>query len=346
MRDARRVEEPVIEGGASNFSRAQVPWAFDLAAAWSWRILVVAAAVLGTLWVLSFFAVVVLPLLVALFASALLTPVVHWLVRIGAGRRIASLIVVIFSIAAVGLLLTFVGQQIANGMDDLSKQVVDGVQQVRDWLRTGPLRLSDQDLQNTLKDLQDSIGGNSGSGILSRATEVGATVGHIVAGFFIVLFGTYFFLADGPLIWTWFVRLFPRAARLRVDSSGRVGWRSLTQFVRATVLVAATDAIGIMIGAAILGVPVRAGNRRPGLPRCVRADDRRVRVRHRRRPGRAGRGGPVQGAADAGRDHRGPADRGARPAAVPDGPVRVRPPAGRDRGDRARRDRRRASRAP
>ena len=156
MRDARRVEEPVIEGGASNFSRAQVPWAFDLAAAWSWRILVVAAAVFGTLWLLSFFAVVVLPLLVALFASALLTPVVHWLMRIGAGRRIASLVVVIFSIAAVGLLLTFVGQQIANGMDDLSKQVVDGVQQVRDWLRTGPLELSDQDLQNTLKDLQDS----------------------------------------------------------------------------------------------------------------------------------------------------------------------------------------------
>ena len=255
IREARRVEEPVIEGGASNFSRAQVPWAFDLAAAWSWRILVVAAAVFGTLWLFSFFAVVVLPLLVALFASALLTPVVHWLMRIGAGRRIASLVVVIFSIAAVALLLTFVGQQIANGMDDLSKQVVDGVQQVRDWLRTGPLELSDQDLQNTLKDLQDSIGGDSGSGILSRATEVGATVSHIVAGIFIVLFGTYFFLADGPLIWTWFVRLFPRAARLRVDSSGRVGWRSLTQFVRATVLVAATDAIGIMIGAAILGVP-------------------------------------------------------------------------------------------
>ena len=254
IRDGRRVEEPVIEGGPSNFSRAQVPWAFDLAAAWSWRLLVVAAAVFGTLWLLSYFAVVVLPLLVALFASALLTPAVHVLMRIGAGRRIASLVVVIFSIAAVGLLLTFVGQQIANGMDDLSKQVVDGVQQVRDWLRTSPLHLSDRDLQNTLKDLQDQIGANDGS-IVNRASEVGATVGHIVAGFFIVLFGTYFFLADGPLIWTWFVRLFPRAARLKVDSSGRVGLRSLTQFVRATVLVAATDAIGIMIGAAILGVP-------------------------------------------------------------------------------------------
>ena len=220
------------------------------------------------------FAVVVLPLLVALFASALLTPAVHLLMRIGAGRRIASLVVVIFSIAAVGLLLTFVGQQIANGMDDLSNQVVDGVQQVRDWLRTGPLHLSDQDLQNTLKDLQDQIGANDGS-IVSRASEVGATVGHIVAGFFIVLFGTYFFLADGPLIWTWFVRLFPRAARLQVDSSGRVGL-ALPDPVRPR------DRPGRRHRrdrdhdrSRDPGRAVRAGDRRPGLPRRLRADDRR-----------------------------------------------------------------------
>ena len=51
------------------------------------------------------------------------------------------------------------------------------------------------------------------------------------------------------------VRLAPRAGRQHVDSSGRVAWISLTQFVRATVIVAATDAIGIMIVAAVLQVP-------------------------------------------------------------------------------------------
>ena len=75
------------------------------------------------------------------------------------------------------------------------------------------------------------------------------------AGFFIVLFSTYFFLADGERIWAWTVRLSPRAARARVDSSGRVAWVSLTQFVRATVIVALVDAIGIALVAAILGVP-------------------------------------------------------------------------------------------
>ena len=91
--------------------------------------------------------------------------------------------------------------------------------------------------------------------MLSQVSEVGTAVGHVVAGFFIVLFSTYFFLSDGDRIWAWLVRLSPRAARERVDSSGRVAWVSLTQFVRATVIVALVDALGIAIVAAILGVP-------------------------------------------------------------------------------------------
>jgi predicted PurR-regulated permease PerM len=77
----------------------------------------------------------------------------------------------------------------------------------------------------------------------------------VVAALFIVLFATYFFMADGKRIWTWVVRLFPRAARARADASGRVAWTSLTQFVRATVIVALTDALGIMAVAAVLKLP-------------------------------------------------------------------------------------------
>jgi predicted PurR-regulated permease PerM len=38
--------------------------------------------------------------------------------------------------------------------------------------------------------------------------------------------------------------------------AARRGWVTLTSYVRATILVAATDALGIGIGAAILGVPL------------------------------------------------------------------------------------------
>jgi predicted PurR-regulated permease PerM len=255
VREARRREEPVIETGPSNFSRAQVPWAYDLAAAWAWRFIVITVALLMVLWALKFFVVVVFPVVIALFIAALTAPLVSLLERLYVPRKLAAFVVVVGGLAAVGLLLTFVGQQVASSIDELSQQVSGGLGEIRDWLQTGPLHASDSQINDALSNAQDWIE-SQGKDAASRANELSATLGHIVAGFFIILFSAYFFLADGHLIWAWVVRIFPRAARSRADSSGRVAWVSLTQFVRATVLVAATDAIGIMVVALVLHVPL------------------------------------------------------------------------------------------
>ncbi|WP_374456055.1 AI-2E family transporter [Nocardioides sp.] len=256
MRAERRVEQPAFTTGPSNFSRAQVPWGLDLAAAWSWRLIVIVVAGLGVLWTLRYFAVITLPLAIALLIAALAAPVVAALRRVGLPRGPSTGIVMVLGIGMVSLLLTFVGQQVAQGANDLADSVVEGLGQIRDWLRTGPLSVSDSQLDGYIKEVQGAITDSTGTdGMVTRVTEVGTAVGHVVAGFFIVLFSTYFFLSDGERIWSWLVRLAPRAARERVDASGRVAWVSLTQFVRATVLVALADAIGIMVVAAILGVP-------------------------------------------------------------------------------------------
>ena len=253
---AERRAEPVITTGPSNFSRAQVPWGLDLAAAWSWRLIVIVVAMLGLLWTLRFFAVITLPLAVSLLIAALAVPMVNLLRRIGLPRGAATGIVMVLGIGAVAMLLTYVGQQVAQGASDLADSVVTGLDQVRDWLRNGPLNVSDSQLDGYIKEIQGAVTDSTGSGgVVTRVTEVGTAVGHVVAGFFIVLFSTYFFLADGDRIWSWLVRLAPRAARERVDASGRVAWVSLTQFVRATVLVALADAVGIMVVALFLGVP-------------------------------------------------------------------------------------------
>jgi putative heme transporter len=253
----RREPEPVvIATGPSNFRRGEVPYGVDLAAAWSWRLLVIAAGAWLIGYLISFLAVMVIPVVVALLISALVVPVVDWLVRAGVRRSVASILVVLLTIASVGALLTFAGQQVANGASDLADQTVAGLKEIQDWLRDGPLNASDSQIDKYIKSMQDAITEQSGEGgVVTRVGEVGAAVGHVLAGFFIVLFSTYFFLADGNRIWAWVVRLAPRAARERVDSSGRVAWISLTQFVRATVIVAATDGILIGAGAAIIGVP-------------------------------------------------------------------------------------------
>ncbi len=206
---------------------------------------------------LGFFAVITLPIVVALLISALVSPLVDRMVAVRIPRAVASILVVLGGIAFVAALLTFAGQQVASGASDLADQTVKGLGEIRAWLRDGPLNASDSQINDYIERAQAAITeqfGEGGAG-LSQVTEVGTAVGHVLAGFFIILFSTYFFLADGDRIWAWMVRIAPRAAREHVDSSGRVAWISLTQFVRATVIVAAVDAIGIMIVAAVLGVP-------------------------------------------------------------------------------------------
>lgn len=256
VRAARRAMDarPELVTGTSNFKRAQVPYGVDLAAAWGWRFIVICGAGLIILYLLQLFMVVVLPLVIALLIAALVSPAVRALARLGVPRKGAALLVVLLLLALVSVSVTFVGNQVAQGVSDLSQQVGSGLGQIRRWLVEGPLGVTDSQINTALAESQEQLQ-SFGDDAVTTLSELSATVGHVLAGIFIVLFATYFFLADGALIWTWLVRLFPRAGRLKADSSGRVAWASLTQFVRATVLVAAVDAFGIALGAAVLGVP-------------------------------------------------------------------------------------------
>ena len=251
----RGVKALEIDSGPSNFSPAHVPWGVDVAAAWAWRFVVICAATLIVLYLIKFFVVIVLPLVIAVFFAALVSPVVRLLERARIRRGVAALIVELAGLAVLGVALTFIGQQIVTGVTDLSDQVVKGLGEIRHWLRTGPLHASNSQINDFIQKAQHLLTVRA-QDLPNQVTEITSAVGHIVAGIFIVLFATYFFLADGALIWAWIVRLFPRAARRHTDSSGRVAWRSLVQFVRATVLVAGTDAIGIAVIAAVLGLPL------------------------------------------------------------------------------------------
>jgi predicted PurR-regulated permease PerM len=230
-----------------------VPYGVDLAAAWSWRLLVIIGAAGVLLWMVGHVTLVLVPVFAALFVAALAAPVVAVMAHV-LPRGLSTLLVVVTLLGAVVLMLVFATQQVVQGANDLADQVVTALDQIRTWLQDGPLHATDKQIDDSIKSMQDLVL-SSNKQLAGRVQEVGTAISHVVAAFFIALFSTYFFLADGDRIWLWVVRLFPRAARGRADASGRVAWLSLTQYVRATVLVAATDAIGIMIVAAVLKVP-------------------------------------------------------------------------------------------
>lgn len=229
-----------------------VPVPIRIGAAWGWRILVIAAAVIAVGYGMSLLSELAIPILVALLLTALFARAVTFLAR-WVPRGLATGIVLILGLVVIIGALTVVIQQISSNASDMSAQVTKGVQQVRAWLAYGPFKVTDTQLNDAIASVRDYVANNEQfrTGIWHGAV----TAGHVAAGVVLTLFSAFFFLYQGDTIWAWFVRLFPRLARERVDSSGRVGWISLTAYVRATVLVAFTDAVGITIVALVLRVP-------------------------------------------------------------------------------------------
>lgn len=230
-----------------------VPKGVQIAAAWSWRLLVILAAVGVAGWGLRYLSEVVVPVVVGVLLTALLIPVTNGLERLKLPRGAAAGITVLATLGLVVGLLTLVGTQIRSGFNELSDQVGEGIGKLRDLVKFN-FNVTDDQITEWLQKGREAV--TSGGGLGQRAAEVGTTATHVLAGIFVALFCTLFFLYQGGMIWAWLVRLFPRQARSKVDSSGRKAWVSLTAFVRATIVVAAVDAIGISVGAAVLGLPL------------------------------------------------------------------------------------------
>ncbi len=232
-----------------------VPLGLRVSAALSWRFLVVIGALYVVIWLLGYFAHVVIPLAIALLLAALMAPGVAKLVEYRVPRGLAAAIVLIGGIAVVGGVLTFVISQFTTGLPELQRQVNQSLEQIRDWLVTGPLHLRVDQIQEFLDSIIETVKANQ-SAITSGALTTAATIGEVLTGLLLTIFILIFFLYDGEAIWRFTVRGVPAPVRDRVDVAGRRGFSSLVSYVRATAAVAVFDAVGIGIGLWIVDVPL------------------------------------------------------------------------------------------
>jgi putative heme transporter len=225
------------------------------AAAWAWRLLVILAAVVAVLWVVEKLEVIVVPVLLALMISALLVPPVDWLDRRGLPRGGAVTLVLLVGFAILGGILTFVISQFVYGLPDLTKQVEHSIDSTRRWLIEGPAHLRGEQIDNAGNAAIQALHNNQAK-LTSGALSTAATVTELVTAAVLVLFTLIFFLYGGRNIWQYVTKIVPAGARDRVVEAGRAGYGSLIGYVRATFLVALTDAAGVGTGLAIMGVPL------------------------------------------------------------------------------------------
>lgn len=232
-----------------------VPLSVRAAASWSWRVLLIAAAVAGFLWLLAALKTIVVPVAIALLVTILLAPVRRALQRWHLSKGLATAVSIVGLIVLVGGLVTLAGTSIVSGFQDLADQAVEGFRQFTTWLADGPLKLDAEQLSKYGQQLQESV--VESSGLVSGALGAATTVGHVLVGALIALFCTIFFLLDGRTIWTWLVNLLPMRARESVHQAGRRGLVTLSAYVRTQILVAFVDAVGIGVGSAFF-VPALA----------------------------------------------------------------------------------------
>jgi predicted PurR-regulated permease PerM len=232
-----------------------IPYGVRIAASWAWRLGLILLVGGALVWLLRQISFLIIPVMVAALLAGLLSPINFWLRRRGLPAGLAVAATVLGFIGLIAGALALVGRQLLIGFGELWSQALEGVKQVQDWLSAGPLHLTAAQIDQYVKEGTDALQNNSSS-ILSGALSFGSTAGHFAAGMLLALFILIFFLLEGDRIWAFLVRLLPRKARAATFGAGRKGWSSMVSYARIQMFVALIDAVGIGVGAAIIGVPL------------------------------------------------------------------------------------------
>lgn len=191
----------------------------------------------------------------AILLAGLLLPLKRVILRVVKHDYAAAGLTMVAFLGGLLGIIYVTGSQLVSGFAELRDSVFDALEAIQAWLREGPLDIGEAGLSDYLQQAQDWVMGNSGS-IVSGALAAGSQIGTFTVATGLALVTTFFFLADGRRIWTWCVSLLPDAVEERVDRAFSSGFHSVRAYAKTQAIVAAVDALGIGLGALILGLPL------------------------------------------------------------------------------------------
>ena len=235
--------------------QSRVPSWLATGAAWSWRLLLLAAAIYLIARVLGILYIVVLPCTAALLLTALLQPLASRLRRAGLGGLAATWCTLLIAAAVLGGLVMLVTNRVSADYPTLVAETKHTVTQVESWLARSPLHVKSSDVKKALNDIPGYLSKHKA---LVEGTVV--TGGKIAAEFFgglvLMLFVTFFLIKDGERIWNWLLGAMRTQTARRMDRAGHAAWLAVVYYMRGTVAVAAIHAIVIGLALWIMGAPL------------------------------------------------------------------------------------------
>ncbi len=216
-------------------------------AAYSWRLLVIAAAVVGVLWLAGQLLIVVIPVVVALFLTRALLRPTEWMRSHGVPAALAPALTMVVFLAVMAALVVGVGASIASEFDQLGTTVSQGIDDVEAWLvDDSPFDISRSQVADFRAEATDRLSNIVVSGGAVQTTAVlGA---EVVAGILLALIVTFFLLKDHDTIVEASLTLVREERRGEFRGLGQRAWSTLGGYLRGVVLLGVVEAI-IIAGA-------------------------------------------------------------------------------------------------
>jgi len=242
-------------GRANSPEQSRVPSWLQTAAAWSWRLLLIAIVIYLTARMLGILYIVVVPCVAALLLTALLQPLSARLCRSGLSRLAATWVTLLVAALVLGGLIALVANRASADYPTLVAETKHTATQVESLLSGPPFHVKSSNVQKFLNDIPSYLSKHKA---LVEGTVV--TGGKIASEFFgglvLMLFVIFFLIKDGERIWKWLLGAMRAETAQRMDRAGRAAWVVLVYYMRGTVAVAAIHAVVIGLVLWIMGVPL------------------------------------------------------------------------------------------
>ena len=242
-------------------TRAQTPQSTvpKWLARWSavgWRLLIIAAALVVVGWLFERFRLIILPVVVALFASTVLVPQVRWLRRHGFPPLLATWAVFLGDFVIVAALVIGLYTLTQGQFNSLGHELSGGVNRFERYLTNGPFHFSHRQVNQYVDQAKNFFTKNQGS--IVQAGISGVTIGlEIAGGLLLTLVLTFFFVKDGDQMTRWALSLFRTESRLQdMRTLGRQTWATMAAYIRGTAANGFINAVLLSLALLGLGVPL------------------------------------------------------------------------------------------
>ena len=221
----------------------------DRLAAYSWRLLLIAAAGIGLLWLIGRLWVVFLPLVVATLLTRILSAPAARLRSFGWPPTLVAAVVLVGFLAALITTISMLGVAIRGEADQFGPTISRATDDVERWLvEDAPVEISRPDIDRFRDGIGDTIGRTlrSSTGTIVSGAVVAA---EVIISLVLSLIVTFFQLKDGERFARWVQRLLPSEQRqLAARLAGRA-WATLGGYLRGAALLGLVE--GVVIGATV-----------------------------------------------------------------------------------------------